>query len=507
MKRLEMLSKLLLLGLVFGESVYLVTESDNSDFDGKGLTTYNELSNYRYLHLTDGLGEKFDDNAFSGEPLSEVVYENDALTDTTRYNVTLGPSSESVTISIGGSTPLTIVDGYLSVNGSSSGFYATLNPGYEPYTYTKPQLTYFSGNSTVKGKSSAVKIKAQAVKYDKNGTYINYNENPLGPCKAAQDAITEMIAFSGRYQYDLDAKLSKTIAESFNLTSDYIQTYPGSGWVLQLAPQAFTSANKSLVVADPGYQQAQEMTYSLGNPVHLVPLLKNGSHDIQKMTSYSDAGLIYICNPNNPTGTITPRETIIQALENKPHGAMVLVDEAYIHFSDVPTVIDLIKKYPDLLVTRTFSKIYGMAGIRAGFVLGHPDALSKISAKGADQISVTTIAATLASLNQTDLVPNRKQYIGSVRDDTIKWLGKHGVNCTDSQANFFMMQTGQNATKVADAFEKQGVTVGRVWDSWPTWLRISVGTYEDMEAFKNAFLAIQNSTISTSSSLKRRWLP
>ena len=211
---------------------------------------------------------------------------------------------------------------------------------------------------------------------------INANENPMGPCQAARDAIARLTPTGGRYDlYGETDKLIKTFASQHHLSEDYISVYAGSSEPLHYTVLAFTSPTRSFVVADPSYEAGMAAATAAGAKIHKVPLTADHAHDIKAMvTADPNAGVLYICNPNNPTGTLTSKQDIVWALENKPKGSVLLVDEAYIHFADAPDVIDLVAADKDIIVLRTFSKIYGMAGLRCGFALARPDLLQKLIA-------------------------------------------------------------------------------------------------------------------------------
>ena len=233
---------------------------------------------------------------------------------------------------------------------------------------------------------------------------INANENPMGPCKQAQEAICAMAPLGGRYDLlDEGAKLSTTIAEKLNIPQDHIAVYAGSSEPLQYAVMAFTSPDRSLVTADPSYEAPMWAAASTGTQVRKVALAADYAHDVKAMVAADpNAGLIYICNPNNPTGTLTAKKDIAWALDNKPKGSVLLVDEAYIHLSDAPDVLDMVRAGKDVIVLRTFSKVYGMAGIRCGMALARPDLLAKLYAYGQNPLPVTAVAAANASLMQAD---------------------------------------------------------------------------------------------------------
>ena len=201
---------------------------------------------------------------------------------------------------------------------------------------------------------------------------INANENPLGPCKEAAEAIHGVVQKGGRYMYEETFSFASTLAEVEGLKASYVMPFAGSSDPLHRAVLAYTSPTKSFVMGDPGYEAGQRAAQFIGAKVHRVPLTKDFKHDVKAMaTADPNAGLIYICNPNNPTGTITPKVDIEWLVKNKPAGSLLLLDEAYIHLSHsaVPGSY-LIAQDKDVIILRTFSKLYGMAGLRAGAAIG-----------------------------------------------------------------------------------------------------------------------------------------
>mgnify|MGYP004705680289 CR=1 FL=1 len=320
---------------------------------------------------------------------------------------------------------------------------------------------------------------------------INFNENPLGPSAAARKAAIALLPQSGRYLFPQQLHLAELFASQHHLPADHVEVYPGSGVALDALTLAFTSPSAPLVVADPSYEQPFQMAGKHQVPVHKVPLRPDFSHDVKAMAAAApSAGLIYVCNPNNPTGTVTARADIEWLLANKPKSAIVLVDEAYIHFSDAPSVLDLVAQGKDLVVLRTFSKLYGMAGMRVGAVAARPDLLAHIQALrtgGGAALPVMSVAAAIASLNDPRLVPTRKKINATIRDENIAWLRKQGYACTPSQGNCFMLDVKRPGHEVAMQMASQHVFVGRSWPIWPNQLRISVGTASEMSRFRKAF--------------------
>jgi histidinol-phosphate aminotransferase len=190
---------------------------------------------------------------------------------------------------------------------------------------------------------------------------------------------------------------------------------------------------------------------------------------------------------NNPTGTITPRKDIDWLMANKPAGSLILLDEAYIHLSDEPMGSDLVAADKDVIILRTFSKLYGMAGLRAGAAIGRPDLLAKIQSYGAGALPVTGMVGAHASLKVKTLVPERRQVIKQVREDVFSWMGQKGYKFVPSVSNKFMVDVGRPGAEIVKAMQAEKVFIGRVWPAWPTHVRVSIGTPEEMAKFKTAF--------------------
>jgi histidinol-phosphate aminotransferase len=322
---------------------------------------------------------------------------------------------------------------------------------------------------------------------------INANENPLGPCKAACQAIVDIAPQGGRYdRMDEQDKFIQLFAQQHGLKPENIIVYAGSSEPLHYTVMAFTSPSKSLVIADPSYEAPLMAAHYAGAPIKKIPLTADVGHDVKAMVAADPAsGVIYICNPNNPTGTTTKREDILWALENKPAGSILLVDEAYIHLSDEQDVLDQVVAGKDLIVLRTFSKVYGMAGIRCGLAIGRPDLLAKLQAYGNNPLPITALVAAYASISDPDLVPTRKKIIGDVRAETISWLKANGYKVMgDPKSNCFMIDTGRPGHEVITALQSQKVYIGRIWPVWPNAVRVTVGTADDMAKFRTAFKTV-----------------
>ena len=333
--------------------------------------------------------------------------------------------------------------------------------------------------------------------HPKDAVSIDANENPLGPCTTAREAVAKITPQGGRYSDWLTRDLIATFAAMEGVKPEYVRAFPGSGGPLHYTVLSFTSPAKSYVTADPGYESGMHGAEVAGARVVKVPLTKTYAHDIKAMLAAApDAGLFYVCSPNNPTGSLTSHSDIEYLVANKPKGSVVMVDEAYIHFSDGTSALDLVKADKDVVILRTFSKIYGMAGLRAGFAIARPDLLEKISKRsGWNPMPITAVAAATASLNHDGLISERKQINTRTREETFAWLASKKYAFVPSQSNCFMVDTKRPAKEAIAAMAAQNVFIGRVWPVWPTHVRVTVGTPEEMEKFREAFEKVMTGAV------------
>jgi len=320
---------------------------------------------------------------------------------------------------------------------------------------------------------------------------LNFNECPLGPSPAALQAISRGLPGSGRYQFELAAQLRTLLASQLGVLEDHVALYPGSSEPLNRAAHLFTSASAGVVVPDPTFEAVADVAAGLGAAVHRVPLAADFSHDVEAMAAADPrAGLLYVCNPNNPTGSVTPRARIEWLLAHKPGGAVLLVDEAYIHYSEQPSVIDLAAQRDDLLVLRTFSKLYGMAGLRLGAAIGAPSLLARLQRLGDNPLPVPALLAADTSLRDSALVPTRRAANAKIRQQTLDWLQAQGYATIPSESNCFMVDVRTDGRTFTTAMAAQGVVIGRSWPIWPQRVRVTVGTEAEMQRFRQAFAEV-----------------
>jgi histidinol-phosphate aminotransferase len=321
---------------------------------------------------------------------------------------------------------------------------------------------------------------------------ISSNENPMGPCKEGVEAIAKVAPRGWRYSPGNEqGDFTKTASELLGVKPEYIQATAGSSDPLHRSSCAFTSPTRSWVMANPGYGGGAPAF--IGSKVVRVPLKDDYSHDVKEMIKADpDAGAYYVCNPNNPTGTLTTLKDIEYLLANKKKDAVVVVDEAYIHFSgDAESAISLVAADKDVIVLRTFSKVYGMAGLRAGMAIGRPDLLAKMRPfSSGGFLPVTGLACATASMKVKNLVEDRRALCKQIRENTFSFLEKKGISFVPSQGNFFMMEVKQKGEDFAQKMAEEKIIIGRIWPVWPTKVRVTVGTQEEMAKFNQAVAKI-----------------
>jgi histidinol-phosphate aminotransferase len=336
---------------------------------------------------------------------------------------------------------------------------------------------------------------ARSTQFSPDTVIISANENPLGPAQSALTAICSTASLGGRYHWDEYMKTISVFNDQFGLKKDYSALYPGSSGPLDLALMSNIGPDKPLVYGDPSYEQGPRAADTMKAQKFPVPLTATYAHDVKAMLKAHPApGAYYIVNPNNPTGTMTPKADIVWLVNNKPKGSVVIIDEAYHHFSNDESCIDLVTQDKDVIVMRTFSKIYGMAGIRAGFAIARPDLIERFSVVGGPSqslasTSITSAAAARASLQDKDLVPLRKKINGDIRTETLAFLTKHGYKVVPgSQGNMFMVDVGRPGREFQASMLKENVAIGRTWSAMPNYVRVTVGTKAEMEKFQTAFV-------------------
>ncbi|HZS19104.1 MAG TPA: histidinol-phosphate transaminase [Candidatus Udaeobacter sp.] len=337
---------------------------------------------------------------------------------------------------------------------------------------------------------------ATSLTSDGNIVRLSANENPYGPSQKALQAMTDSFGRACRYPDDHNNGLIDKLAKLNNADRDQILLGDGSGEILKLCAETFTGPqNGNLVVADPTFEAIVSGATANGAEVVKVPLTSSFAHDLGKMLAASKGGgLIYICNPNNPTASITPKAELRDFIANTPPATTILVDEAYFHYADTPdyeSVVALAKEHPNLIVSRTFSKIYGMAGIRCGYCVAQKETIEKMRRNQMwDSVNCMALAAAAASIDDLDHVSNHQRLNKEAKTFTTSELSRMGYKVIPSQANFIMFDCKRPVVPLIAAMKEQNIRVGRLFPALPNYMRLTIGKKSEMEAFLAAFREI-----------------
>jgi histidinol-phosphate aminotransferase len=321
--------------------------------------------------------------------------------------------------------------------------------------------------------------------------HLDRNENAYGPSDKSVSAMQSVLNLSNRYPSLEADELAGKIASVHGVKPEQVTIGAGSIEVLRMTASACLSPGKKLIVATPTFKAIAHFASSLGAEVVAVPLTKTYAHDLDAMLAHADGstGLIYICNPNNPTGTLTLRNDMESFLRKVPGKPSILIDEAYHHYvhllpSTYASFIDHPVDDDRVIVSRTFSKIYGLAGARVGYAVSSPQLARSISqgrlpfgvnlsgARGAAAALEDVDYVRLSAKRNTD---DRQQFFNQANLRMIRWI--------DSQTNFVMLKGGLPATEVIEHFQKHNILIGPLVPEMPKYVRVSLGRHEEMLEF------------------------
>ena len=325
-----------------------------------------------------------------------------------------------------------------------------------------------------------------------NVVRLSSNENPYGPSPAALKAMTDGFSLAWRYPDEHADVLAEELARMHGVPAEQVLLGDGSGEILKLCAAAFTGRDKKIVIANPTFEAIARHAGVANAEVVKVDLSPDYSHDLKKMLAAANsAGLVYICNPNNPTASLTHKSEISDFLAKLSPATIVLVDEAYHHYvesNDYESVIPLVKQYPNLIVARTFSKIYGMAGLRCGYCVTQRANIGRLRTHQIfDSVNIMALVAALASIKDPDQVTRGQRLNAEVKKSVYAELDTLGYRYIPSHANFMMIDLRREVRPVISALRTRGVEVGRPFPPLPNFLRVTIGTAAEMKLFLAAF--------------------
>ena len=325
--------------------------------------------------------------------------------------------------------------------------------------------------------------------FDANGVIrLNSNENPHGPARAAVEAITGAFGDANRYTQSNDAALRAAVARRHGVKEENVLLGAGSGETLRICTEALTSNTAHLVAAAPTFEQPAAHMARLGRETKAPPVDAMLRLDLGAMAAAAPgAGLVFLCNPNNPTGSAYPLSDVlafIKDVHRRAPNASILVDEAYFEYCDLPgygTAIPAALDDPRIIVARTFSKVFGLAGMRVGYGIAHASTIKRLEPwRLQNSVSALSSAAAMASCELAGHIKEQQRMNGEARGLALKTLNDAGFKALPTYTNFIMADIRRDAKAFQDACAKEGVAIGRPFPPLNTHARISIGTMDEM---------------------------
>jgi histidinol-phosphate aminotransferase len=366
---------------------------------------------------------------------------------------------------------------------AARGSEALREPLFEPYE--------FSGGTPLFAHQERAPYRIAAP----NAIRLDSNENPNGPGAKALEAVRAMFGESNRYPDVQAGDMADAIAAHFKIKPENVLITCGSGEILRVATYAFTGPDRALVTGLPSFEDPVGHAAMMKAPVRQVRVDGDLKLDLGGMLDQMNgAGLVFLCNPNNPTTTVhgasVVRDFIAECNKRAPN-AVVMVDEAYHEYVDDPsyaTAVPIALQNPQVIVVRTFSKVFGMAGLRLGYAIGRPETLRQMARhKLGNATNVLAIAAGIATLADTAHIERERQLNKIARDYTRKAFEGMGFKSADSNGNFLMVAIGRDSKQFKDQCAKHGILVGRPFPPLTTHARVSIGTMDEMKKATDVF--------------------
>lgn len=319
-------------------------------------------------------------------------------------------------------------------------------------------------------------------------TRLSSNENPYGPALSAINAMAAAAKLSNRYTWQLSTDLINAIAAKHQLNAGNVLTSAGSTVILDLQARYFGAGKGSFVISDITFSFWTKLAVAAGYNKISVPLTADKKQDLPALLSAirPDTNMVYLCNPNNPTGTIIPDDELSAFITEASKKVTVVIDEAYLDYTDQPSASRWVTNNKNLIIIKTFSKIYGMAGGRIGYALGHEETMEKLDALQTwsnGDISVASRAGAIASLKDEAFVQKCKKQNAEVKKETIQQLEKLSIRCIPSHTNFIYFSLQDYKKDFFELLKQNQVQGTGIYEEAGKWTRITVGTKEEMQKF------------------------
>ena len=320
---------------------------------------------------------------------------------------------------------------------------------------------------------------------------LTSNENPYGPSEKVRNAIENAFEIACRYPSINLTPLVSKIAEKEGVSKDHIVVTGGSTEGLKATGMTYGLAGREIIAADPTFQAMLRYAENIGSYVHRVPLNDQLTHDLEAMGDRvtSKTGLIFLCNPNNPTGTLLDKEKLRDFCNSFEKQTMIFSDEAYYDYitdPDYPSMVELVKEGKNVVVSKTFSKVYGMAGIRIGYLVARPDIAMRLKSSIMAMTNVLAIAAAQEALTDDEFYKYSITKNMEGKNQIYKTLEALDLEYIKSHTNFVFFKSNRHITDLSAAMADEGVLIGRPFPPLLEWARISTGTTEEVAQFCSA---------------------
>ena len=336
----------------------------------------------------------------------------------------------------------------------------------------------------------AEKVHTRSISAD-GPVKLNANENPFSPSVNMQKVLTDNFDMACRYPFRILSSLVDDIAKKEGVSRDHVVVTGGSTEGLKATGLLFGSGGGEIVAADPTFQALLRYAETFGAYVHRVPVDDKMDHDLEAMSRRvtGKTRLIFICNPNNPTGTLLDKERLRDFIKSHDKQAVIFSDEAYYDFitePDYPSMVEMVKEGRNVIVSKTFSKVYGLAGLRIGYLIARPDLAKRLKSAVMANTNVLAIAGAQGALKDDDFYKFSIAKNAEAKNHIYKALDQMGLEYIQSHTNFVFFKTGKPIEDIISDMKQENVLVGRPFPPMLDWCRISTGTMDEMKLFTSA---------------------
>ncbi len=324
---------------------------------------------------------------------------------------------------------------------------------------------------------------------------LSSNENPYGPSKKVQEAVKSAFDHGCRYPYGYANELAEILAKKEGVTRDHIIICGGSTEGLKVTGLTFASGGGEIIAAQPTFLAMMTYAKQWGATINWVPVDENKGHDVNEIEKRisSKTKLVFLCNPNNPTSTILPSEKLVDFCDAVSKKTILFSDEAYYDYieePDYPSMVALVKQEKDVIVSRTFSKVYGMAGLRIGYLIAKPELTEKLRRNMVAYSNVLAIAGAKEALNDKEFYTFSLQKTREAKELIYKTLNNLELPYVKSNTNFIFFKSGKDIRTLHKEMMNKGVLIGRPFPPFFDWCRISTGTLEEVVAFNKVLSSV-----------------